>query len=361
MICQYCHAVIADGSAFCTTCGKPLSAPQGAIPAPAQKRVVKCSNGHFYDASEYAACPHCGAAAVAGGQQAAPLPPLPNQASGKKNKKEKKPLFHFGFHKDKGTPTPIVSPNQPPVGKPNPYNQVDHTVALLDFDEEEETAPTPAAEPSRPMNAKKAVERHTEKKPAFAVEQPAAEPIAEAPAPMPETPVQPAVPAAEAPVIEPVSAPVPTPTPVPTPMPRKPKAAPADSSRTIAIYGDLCEEEPVVGWLVCINGAHFGQSFQLIAGKNRIGRSPMMDVALMDDDSVSRDTHATIIYEPKKRIFILMAGESKGLTYCNDELILEHAELHSYDQIQLGECRLVFVPFCCEKFTWDSFQQDAEK
>ena len=32
------------------------------------------------------------------------------------------------------------------------------------------------------------------------------------------------------------------------------------------------DSEPVVGWLVCVKGKHFGESFQLAAGRNAVGR-----------------------------------------------------------------------------------------
>lgn len=343
MYCQYCQALIQDGSVFCTNCGKPLPPQAAGTPTPQQNKVLRCANGHFFDAMKYEQCPHCGASASAA--STAPQPVMPTAApSGKKGKKEKqkKPLFGFGFHKDKPN-VPQTPSGIPGSGAaPNPYNQVNHTIALMDF-EEEEPAPTPVQPAaSTPMNAKKAVTRHgTESTQVQNISAPAEQP--KPAAPQPEIPVEPA--SQEQPVT-PISQ-------VKTPVREKQ----ADSSKTIAIYSDLSDDEPVVGWLVCIKGAYFGQSFNLIAGKNLIGRSPMMDISLEDEDSISRNTHAIVIYEPKKRIFILQAGESKGLTYLNDDLILEYETLHAYDKIQLGECELLFIPFCNENFTWDSFKE----
>jgi len=112
--------------------------------------------------------------------------------------------------------------------------------------------------------------------------------------------------------------------------------------------------KPVVGWLVCIEGSHFGNDFKLRLGGNFIGRGTNMDVSISGDLSVSRNKHAVVIYEPKNNMFIIQPGESKGLTYLNDKVILAPTEMASNDIIQLGNTKLMFIPCCTDKFTWDS-------
>lgn len=112
--------------------------------------------------------------------------------------------------------------------------------------------------------------------------------------------------------------------------------------------------KPVVGWLVCIEGAHFGNDFKLRLGGNFIGRSAEMDVAISGDSSVSRKKHAVVIYEPKNNMFIIQPGESKGLTYLNDQVILSPTEMKSNDIIKIGNTKLMFIPCCTDKFTWDN-------
>lgn len=124
--------------------------------------------------------------------------------------------------------------------------------------------------------------------------------------------------------------------------------------KTVAFY-DIGEVEPPVGWLVCVHGAYIGHAFACKAGRNRIGRNLDMDICLSEDSSISRDTHAVIIYEPKKRIFYLQAGSSTGLTYHNSELIFDHSELHSYDKVELGKAEFLFFALCGEQFTWDDY------
>lgn len=126
--------------------------------------------------------------------------------------------------------------------------------------------------------------------------------------------------------------------------------------KTMAFY-DVREVEPPVGWLVCIRGIYTGRAFECKAGRSRIGRNLDMDICLSEDSSISRDVHATIIYEPKKRIFYLQAGTSSGLTYHNGNLIFDHEELHAYDKVELGKTEFLFFPLCGEKFTWDDYME----
>lgn len=157
--------------------------------------------------------------------------------------------------------------------------------------------------------------------------------------------------------------PAPQPTSFGSPMGMNPFPAPMapqsdDDNKTISIYSGTAKVEPVVGWLVCVDGGHFGESFKLKAGRNFVGRSMSMDVVLSNDNAVSRDRHATILFEPRKREFLAQPGESRELFYVNDEVVLNAQKLSAYDVLSIGNCKLVFVPFCNSEFGWDDCKQD---
>lgn len=118
--------------------------------------------------------------------------------------------------------------------------------------------------------------------------------------------------------------------------------------------------DPVVGWLVCKKGEYFGQSFNLKSGRNFVGRSPQMDVCLLNEPSVSRDRHAVIIYEPVGRIFLAQAGDSRELFYVNDNVVLENVQLKPYDVISVGKVDMIFIPCCTKEFSWDDLEKDAK-
>lgn len=119
--------------------------------------------------------------------------------------------------------------------------------------------------------------------------------------------------------------------------------------------------EPVVGWLVCISGRYFGQSFPLKAGRNFVGRSPQMDVCLGGENSVSRERHAVIIYEPRGRMFLAQPGDSRELFYLNDKVVLDNEKLNPYDILSIGKVDMMLIPFCTEKFAWEDLEKQKEE
>lgn len=118
---------------------------------------------------------------------------------------------------------------------------------------------------------------------------------------------------------------------------------------------------PCVGWLVALGGEHIGTDFRLKAGKNFIGRSPQMDVALTADKSVSRESHAIVVYEPKEHLYLVQSGESSSLVYRNNKVVLSPVELEAYDTITVGEVNLLFIPLCGERFNWGELLDKLRK
>ena len=104
-----------------------------------------------------------------------------------------------------------------------------------------------------------------------------------------------------------------------------------------------------------------GTGFPLKTGRNFIGRNANQDIVLAKDRTVSRDKHAIIVYEPRQRKFIVQPGDSRGLFYLNDEVVLGSKELNAYDVILVGETKLAFIPFCGKKFSWDDGLQSEEE
>lgn len=135
-----------------------------------------------------------------------------------------------------------------------------------------------------------------------------------------------------------------------------------NNEKTIGFYFEEMEIEPVVGWLVGVEGKAFGKSFNLKSGKNFIGRNFRgNDVVLENDNSVSREKHAIIVFDPKSGKFLAQPGMSSELFYVNDEVILQATLLKTRDVIQIGKTKLMFVPFCGPDFSWDDFKKDEEK
>lgn len=110
--------------------------------------------------------------------------------------------------------------------------------------------------------------------------------------------------------------------------------------------------DPVVGWLVCIDGADKGRDYRIHTERNFIGRAPSMDICISGDETISRERHAILSFDPKKKQFWIQPGESTGLVYLNGEAVYVPQQLNPRDTIEFGQTKVVFVPFVNETFQW---------
>lgn len=131
----------------------------------------------------------------------------------------------------------------------------------------------------------------------------------------------------------------------------------SDDDRTLPVTADMLDgmvekPAPVVGWLVCTDGVNKGTDYRLHQGRNFIGRSPEMDVCILGDNTVSRSSHAIVVYDPRGNVYLAQPGSSKELFYVNDKLVLNPVELKTMDLLNIGDTKLMFVPLCGEQFHW---------
>lgn len=137
-----------------------------------------------------------------------------------------------------------------------------------------------------------------------------------------------------------------------------PESSSADAGKTVALGFDRKEFHageggPAVGFVICTRGPQKGSDFKLSFGRNNIGRSIASNIALVDDESVSRESHAVLTYDAKHNDFLISPGTGNGLTYLNEELVESSKKLKAYDIIEVGKTQLIFLPLCGEKFRWD--------
>ena len=121
--------------------------------------------------------------------------------------------------------------------------------------------------------------------------------------------------------------------------------------------GDMKQKlglEPVVGWLVCIDGAEKGKDYRLWGRINTIGRGEQNDVCIKSDPSISKENHARLGYDPKNNRFRLIPASSSNNIYLNGDVVDIPTPLHAYDVIEFGETKLAFVPLCGEHFSWEN-------
>lgn len=111
---------------------------------------------------------------------------------------------------------------------------------------------------------------------------------------------------------------------------------------------------PVVGWLVSIDGPAKGRDYKIRSGMNEVAREedPEVDLVIAGDPTISKRNHALIQYDPDDNGFYLIRLKNDAVKV-NEAAVKRPIRLNAYDVLQLGSTRLVFVPLCSEKFQWD--------
>jgi hypothetical protein len=126
-----------------------------------------------------------------------------------------------------------------------------------------------------------------------------------------------------------------------------------DPDATVAVWKKGTGIDPVVGWLVCHEGANQGRDYRIRSGYNNIGRDTSSQICIAGDETIAREEHAKIFYNVKNAIFHVVAGSGRSGVYVNNDVVLQPTVLKAYDILEIGSTRLMFVPFCGDKFRWD--------
>lgn len=295
--------------------------------------LTQCSNGHYYDGDKYSACPHCGGGAKHDGVTEEQKSHTQAQASedshvAKQNNvdfgadminhgEKKKGIFNLFSGKKNHQETGIIQEEDKPT------ERIESSDVSSYNPTSENRSFTPSITPE--IEEKEEMQSSTSQK-----TQPVSQMVSEQMAP-------------EKPSLQDSY--------------RMAAVDQDDVVKTIGAFGGRDGNEPVVGWLVAMTGPNRGTDYTLVAGKNTIGRSSMMDVVIVGDQQVSRDKHTTIMFDPMSRSFYLLANESNGMVYYNGEILLENKKLQDHDEIKIGGTVLVFVPFCNDRFMWDAEEE----
>ncbi len=130
-------------------------------------------------------------------------------------------------------------------------------------------------------------------------------------------------------------------------------AAGPDAPPDVELGGDGTVSDPVVGWLVVVEGPGRGAALPVGYGNNRLGRAPGEQICLdYGDEQISRENHAVVTYDGRHRKFYVQQGGGRNLTHVDDELVMVPVEVKGGETISLGRTKLRFVPFCGPDFDW---------
>ena len=168
------------------------------------------------------------------------------------------------------------------------------------------------------------------------------------------TPAAPA-PSTPAPAPAPASAPAPTPVsaaPAPAPAASAPTPAPATAPEPEKKNAEKTAFEPVVGWLICLNGENRGEDYSIRAKSNRIGTDANADIKIATNASSTANC-ATVAYYMKQNAFYMIPGDMGENLKINGDIVEIPTILQSGDKIYFGEAEFKFIALCNEEFRWD--------
>lgn len=308
-------------------------------------RPVKCMNEHFFDADKFAKCPQCGAEMKTINSSSFSKyenKPAKSSIFGRGRKKKESDVVMVPMSSEQGT-FGFFSPSSPA----SENNEVDDSQSLMDSQTNEDFLEESAHMESEMSDTlMENQERDSEL---------ASETQNEHIPMQPQVTVvkQPSVTASVADEIRRVSS--------------------NNNGKTVGFFSQnrrqrtetsdkpfATNTEPVVGWLICVRGPHFGESFSITSGRNSIGRNSTNSVCLSKDDTVSREKHAWLVFEPRKKRFVAQPGEASGLAYVNGEEVLQPVELHEKEVIEFGNTKLMLIPLCGESFSWEEWMEDSD-
>lgn len=118
--------------------------------------------------------------------------------------------------------------------------------------------------------------------------------------------------------------------------------------------------DPVVGWLVVVEGPGKGSAVQIGNGQNTIGREESRIRLNFGDPQISRTDHAVISYDPRANQFYIQQGKGVNLVYLEGSPVLSPTLLEHGSTVSIGGTTLRFVAFCDDKFRWKDAEGTAE-
>ncbi len=123
-----------------------------------------------------------------------------------------------------------------------------------------------------------------------------------------------------------------------------------DAIKTLAYIEENIE--PVVAWLVCIEGSEKGKDYKLKDGRNFVGSNFDMDICILGDEKIAKDNHFSISYNSKQRVFVISPGITGNIVYVDKKALYETKVLENFSLVEVSNTKLVFIQFCGDNFSW---------
>ena len=132
-----------------------------------------------------------------------------------------------------------------------------------------------------------------------------------------------------------------------------------DTGHTMPLHGfstgtdDVNEEvRPVCGWLVCVEGAKKGRSYEIYTGYTSVGRAAGNDIVLDFDETISENM-ISLSYDPDENAFGISIVKTKNIVKIDDKTLHVAGELQDGSILKLGNSKFVFRALCNANFQWN--------
>ena len=302
--------------------------------------IKRCDNQHYYDSDKFPTCPFCKGADMKNGRAQAGGNPVLPQLNDDDDDVTVPLAFYQQNRPSAGQPAPlpnstpvpqtpssdIPAPIQTPVGS-LPYNKLLPPLPLED-DAVSNTEPTVPAAPFAPQQA-----------PDMEPTVPAAPFVPQQAADMePTVPAAPFAPQQAADMEPTVPAAPPIPQQVPDMEPTVPAVPPVPPQDSTAD-----RQNEVVGWLVALSGAAYGESFELKGSQNVVSVTPTLTVCVGDGNTISNSAALVTYAADKQTCRVVPCGQGQAVTV-NGEAVTGERLLAAYDRLVIGEESLLFFP-----------------
>lgn len=109
--------------------------------------------------------------------------------------------------------------------------------------------------------------------------------------------------------------------------------------------------DPVVGWLVVVEGDCRGRDFRLVSGINSVGRGIKQAVSVETDQRMSRE-HCSLYYYHEINEFYIEDHSSHG-TFLNKKPVIQRTQIQNGDQIKAGHTTFLLRTLCDDTFVWE--------
>ena len=122
---------------------------------------------------------------------------------------------------------------------------------------------------------------------------------------------------------------------------------------------DEVTPELLTGWLVYVNGNKRGRAITLGQKDTLLGQDESGEVIVLEEEELLQ-AYAVVVYESDVREFYIKPGKKRCLFYAGDNAVYNRTSLKSGDMVEIGQSKMIFVPFCNETFDWDDDKEEGQ-